>query len=503
MPPGGICRDSGGKIMNKLHTETTGESNPNKQKTVMIVALLGMYMSVLDSVIISIALPSITSYFNAEIALSQWTMTGYFVAITAAMLIFSRLSESSGKNRMFLTGMAVFTISSLGCALAPTLPALIVLRVVQGIGAAMAVSIVMAIIFELYPFSEHGKAMGLLASTIAIASLSGPALGGVLLNLFDWRAIFMINIPIGILLVSFGIYSMYLERPKKSGKEKMDWIGAGSLAATIASSMLFLGFVAEGTGSGAYVTAALCVCIVALALFIRTERRHPRPLLDLSIFSERLFVVPLLCMALVFAAYMVLGISMPFYLEGVMAFSPLQVGLVFMLIAAILTVGAPIVGRIFDRYPWKYFTGIGLFIIVLGLLAFAFFARTADLTLLIGASIIFAIGFTIFQGPINAEIMRGLPIERSAIASGLNSAGRQFAMALGSSVASIIFAFQLRQSGYTGVVTNAAPSLITDATSIAMTVAALLCFAGMMLQVLKREPAGEIWNEKIKTGKDT
>lgn len=453
----------------------------------MIVALLGMYMSVLDSVIISIALPTITSYFNAEIALSQWTITGYLVAMTASMLIFARLSDTIGKNRMFLAGMAVFTASSLVCALAPTLPVLIGLRVVQGIGAAMAVSIVMAIIFELYPFSEHGKAMGLLGSTIALASLSGPVIGGFLLNLFSWHAIFMINIPIGMVLLSFGISSMDLVKPKKSGRDKMDWIGAGSLAAAIASSMIFLGFVAEGTGSGAYIAAALCVCIAALAIFIGTERSHPRPLLVLSIFSERMFVVPLLCMSLVFAAYMVLSISLPFYLEGVMAFSPFQVGLLFMLVAVILTVGAPFVGRIFDRHPWKYFTGIGLFVGAVGLFAFAYLAQTMDLTLLIVALFVFAIGFTLFQGPINAEIMRGLPVEKSAIASGLNSAGRQFAMALGSSAASIIFAFQMRQAGYTGVVTDAAPSLITDATAVAMAVAAALCFAGVLLQVLKKE----------------
>ena len=468
----------------------------------MIVALLGMYMSVLDSVIISIALPSITSYFDADIALSQWTMTGYLVAVTAAMLIFTRLSESYGKNRMFLAGMAVFTISSLGCALAPALPALIGFRIVQGIGAAMAISIVMAIIFELYSFSEHGRAMGILSATIAIASLSGPVLGGVLLSLFSWHTIFMINIPIGIILVSFGVCSMDLKKPEKSGKNKMDWIGAGSLVSVIASSMLFLGFVAEGTGSGADAVAALCVCIASLVLFIITERRNPHPLLDLSIFSERKFVVPLLCMALFFAALTVMYISLPFYLEGATNLSPLQVGLVFMLIAVIMTIGAPIVGRIFDRHRWKYFTGIGLFIGALGFFAFAYFAQTMNLIVLIGTLVVFAIGFTTFQGPINAEIMRGLPIEKSATASGMNSAVRQFAMAFGSSAASITFAFQLRQGGYTGVVTGAASSLIVDATTVAMTIAAMLCFAGVVLQVLKRNPGGNMQDAKIKSGKE-
>ena len=486
--------------MKKPDTVTTEGYGRNKRKTVMTVALLGMYMSVLDGVIISIALPTITSYFNADIALSQWTITGYYVAMTAAMLFFARLSGSSGKNRMFLGGMVLFTISSLGCALAPALPVLIGFRIVQGIGAAAATSIVMAIIFELYTFSEHGKAMGLLGSTIALASLSGPVLGGVLLDLFSWHAIFLINVPIGIVLVSFGICSMDLERPEKSGKERMDWIGAGTLGAAVALAMLFLGFVAGEMGTDIYAAATLCVCIVSLILFIITERRHPSPLLDLSIFSERMFVIPLICMALVFTAYMVLNISLPFYLEGVMAFSPLQVGMVFMLIAAILTVGAPFVGKIYDLHPWKYFTGIGLFVGGAGLFALAYFAQAVDLALLVGALLLFAVGFTIFQGPINAEIMHGLPIEMSAMASGLNSAGRQFAMGLGSSLASIIFAFQLQQAGYTGVVTDAAPSLIVNATTVAMTVAALLCFAGVVLQLLKMNAGGKIDDAKIRKG---
>ncbi|WP_421909392.1 MFS transporter [Methanolacinia petrolearia] len=485
--------------MKNQNKENTGRYDRNKRKTVMAVALLGMYMSVLDGVIISIALPTITSYFDADIALSQWTITGYYVAMTAAMLLFARLSESSGKNRMFLAGMAIFTISSLGCGLAPSLPVLIGFRIIQGLGAAMSVSIVMAIIFELYPFSEHGKAMGLLGSTIALASLSGPVLGGFLLGVFGWHAIFMINVPIGILLVAFGIYSMDLDKPEKSVKEKMDWIGAGTLAVAIASSMLFLGLIAEDTTIGVYVIAALFVCIVSLALFIITERRRSDPLLDLSVFSERMFVVPLLCMALVFTAYMILSVSLPFYLEGVMDFSSLEVGVVFVLVAAILTVGAPFVGRFYDLHPWKYFTGIGLFIGAFGFLAVAYFAQIMDLTLVIGALIIFAIGFTLFQSPINAEIMHGLPIEKSALASGLNSAGRQFAMGLGSSVASIIFAFQLQQEGYTGVVTDAAPSLIADATTVAMIVAALLCFAGVVLQALKRNSGGEKNTAMLKT----
>ncbi|MBP2132501.1 EmrB/QacA subfamily drug resistance transporter [Methanomicrobium sp. W14] len=487
--------------MNKSDTDISGKYSPDKRKAVMFVALLGMYMSVLDGVVISIALPTITSYFNADLALSQWTITGYLVAMTAAMLVFARMSESVGKNRMFLSGMAVFTAGSLGCALAPTLSVLICLRIIQGLGAAMSVSIVMAIIFELYPFSEHGKAMGLLGSTIAVASLSGPVLGGFLLSFFSWHAIFMINVPVGIALVAFGAYSMDLKKPEKSEKVRTDWPGAASLGAAIVSSMLFLGYIADG-GKEVYATVALCACVLSLVAFVTTERRRISPLIDLSIFSERMFTVPLVCMALMFTAYMILSIAMPFYLEGVMNFSPLQVGMVFIGIAVILTFGAPVTGRIYDRHPRKYFTGAGLFAGALGLLAFACSLKTYDLTLILGALVVFAVGFTLFQGPVNAEIMHGLPKEKSAVASGMNSAARQFAMALGSSLASIIFAFQLRQEGYTGVVTKAGAALVTDAASAATAFAALLCFIGVALLALKKNAKATGCAEKMVKTRD-
>lgn len=191
----------------------------------MAVTLLGMFMSVLDSMIIGIALPTITEYFHADIALSQWTMTAYLVAMTSTLLIFGKLSEYTGKERMFLAGMGVFTLASLGCALAPTLPMLIALRTVQGIGAAMAASIAMALIIGLFSYKEHGKAMGALGATIALASLTGgPVLGGFLIDLSGWESIFLINIPFGLLLlVTGGVCSMDLKNPQP---DRYRWTGA-------------------------------------------------------------------------------------------------------------------------------------------------------------------------------------------------------------------------------------------------------------------------------------
>lgn len=443
------------------------QANAKIRTMAMFVALLGMFMSVLDCVIITIALPVITSDFNADISLSQWTMTGYLMAMTASMLVFARISEYIGKGKLFLAGMAVFTLSSLGCALAPTLAALIALRVIQGIGAAMAISIIMAIVIELYPFSEHGKAMGLVGGTVALASLSGPFIGGVLLDTAGWPAIFLINIPIGIALLAIGIRSMDLSLPKLQGRLKMDWTGTVSFAAAVISFTMFWGSISRMHADVVSVAVLGCICLISAFIFIRAERKHAQPLLDLSVFEEKAFVVPLLSMILFFAALLGVEVTLPFYLEGVMAFTSLQVGQVFMLIAGILTAGSPLVGRLYDKYRWGYYSIAGLALAAIGLLSFVLFLESADIAMLLGALVVFTVGFTIFQSPINTEIMRGLPAEKSSIASALNSTGRHFAMTIGASIASAMLSFY--------------STSIVKATAVSMTVAAALCLAGILL----------------------
>jgi EmrB/QacA subfamily drug resistance transporter len=454
----------------------------------MTVAMLGLFMAVLDCVIVSIALPSITSYYQADIALSQWTITAYLVAVTSTMLIFARLSDKWGKNRIFLAGAVLFIAGSLGCALAPTILALISLRIVQGLGAAMLSSLVMAIVFDIYPFSEHGRAMGIVGGIVALASLSGPIIGGFLVEFVGWQSIFLINLPVGVVMTVLGFASMDLERPKTTGPFVMDWTGAGSLVAVIISFMLVLAHLAEGDSDIVSLAVGTAICIAALGLFVRTEKRSPHPIFDLLIFSERNFVAPLLSMTLFFSAVMILYVSLPIYLEGVLSLSPSQVGGVFMLMAGILTVGSPLVGRMYDRVVWKHYTTLGLLIAAFGFVFLAISAQAMDMPLILGALVVFTVGFTLFQSPVNTEIMRGLPLEKSATSSGLNNTGRYFGMAVGAVLASLVYAFQLHSEGYTGVITAAGDALIASATAGTLTAAGVLCITGMILQtIIRRE----------------
>ena len=188
------------------------------------IVFAAIFMAVLDGNVVNIALPTITTYFGVEVTYSQWVVTAYLVTLTSLLLIFGRVSEFVGRGRMFILGFVVFTLGSLACGLSPGLPALILFRVIQATGAAMLFSISSAIIYQLYPRGEQGKSMGYVGATVAIGSIAGPVLGGFLVDTLGWQYIFLINVPIGAVLIPV---AMKYFGPEESCPERnqngLDW----------------------------------------------------------------------------------------------------------------------------------------------------------------------------------------------------------------------------------------------------------------------------------------
>lgn len=205
-----------------------------RRQIIMVIILIGILMAVIDGIVVSIALPTITRHFSVPVAESQWTITAYLVTMTSLLLIFGRVSEYTGRTRLFTAGLGIFTVSSLACGLSTTLSLLILFRVIQAIGAAMVFSISGAILFLASPPGEQGRAMGYIGSTVAMGSIAGPILGGFLVDALGWEYIFLINVPIGVLLLA--IASRYLKiEERRSETLDMDWVGALSLVALMVS----------------------------------------------------------------------------------------------------------------------------------------------------------------------------------------------------------------------------------------------------------------------------
>ncbi len=480
--------------------ETAGAHS--RRRLVLAVVLIGIFMSVLDGIVVGIALPTITTYYGVPVAQSQWVVTAYLVTITSLFLFFGRFSDYFGKNRLFLLGMGIFTASSLGCALAPTLPILIGTRILQATGASMAFSISSAIVFTAYPRGEQGRAMGYIGATVSVASLAGPAIGGLLTEAFGWEYIFLINVPVGIALLAFG--SRVLDRREERRPQLcMDWRGAFSMILATVAFILLLGEFAGGLRA---TPAALLLAFVSagsILAFVRAERTCTEPLVDFGLIRNPQFILPLLSSTLFFAALLILNISGPFYFEGVMGLSPAQVGWAFMIVPAITVVASPLTGAFYDRRGSRHIAILGLSISAAALTLVAYFASAVQLIGILAAFVALAMGNALFQSPNNTEILRASPPSRMGLASSLQAMGRNLGMSLGVSFAGILLSLHLHRSGYSGAVLGADPQLLADAIGATILVAAFCCALAIVpLLIRGKVLAVPGWREREETGRE-
>jgi EmrB/QacA subfamily drug resistance transporter len=456
----------------------------NKPRFVAFIVFAAIFMAVLDGNVVNIALPTITTYFGVDVTYSQWVVTGYLVTLTSLLLIFGRVSEYVGRGRMFILGFVVFTLGSLACGLSPDLPILIMFRVVQATGAAMLFSISSAIIYELYPRGEQGKSMGYVGATVAIGSIAGPVLGGFLVDTLGWQYIFLINVPIGAVLIPVAMKYFGSGGPVRK-KIRMDWTGAVSMVTFMVSLMLALSFLAADLVISVPVAVFTCLFIVSFAVFIFTERTVSNPLLDLSIFRVPAFCLPVLATALYFIALFMVNILGPFYFEGVLSLQPSQVGLVFLIIPVIMVVGSPVAGWLYDNHYSPYYAAAGMAVTTGSLLILAVLSTGMELFLIVLAFIPMTIGMVLFQSPNNTEIMSSLPVEQIGIASSVSATVRNLGMALGVSFASILLSVSTSLAGYSGPVLEAGPAILSSAFSLIMIVSAVLTLAAALVSLLR------------------
>jgi EmrB/QacA subfamily drug resistance transporter len=461
-------------------------SAPTHKYVILVIVLVGVLMSVLDGIVVSIALPTITGAFAVDIASSQWTITAYLLTLTSLLLVFGRVAEFTGRSLLFILGLAVFTLASLACGLAATLTQLIVFRVVQGIGGAMVFSISGAILFLAFPRQERGRAMGYLGSTVAIGSILGPILGGFLVDTLGWRSIFLINLPIGVVLVACSLLFLRT-REERNPVFHMDWVGAGTLAAALYFLMLLLSRLEQASASP-LVAAACGVLFVAAAIaFVARESRCERPLLDLGILRTRAFLLPVLAMMLFFVSNFMINVVGPFYFEGVMGFRPTQVGLMFLLVPVVMVGASPLAGWLYDTRRWRHYGTVGIAVVALCYIGLGILARSwPNLVAMGGIFVLLGMGSALFQSPNSTEVMNSLPRSQTAVASSVSAAVRNLGMTLGVALASLLLPLQLRMFGSTGGVLEAGKGPLAISVGNIMMASGALCIVAMVVLARNR-----------------
>jgi EmrB/QacA subfamily drug resistance transporter len=447
---------------------------------ILLIVLVGQFMAVIDNNIVAIALPTITSAFHVPLGQSQWIATAYIITIIATVLIFGTLSSSLGKSRLFISGLLLFVASSAACGLAGSLPVLVASRIIQGIGAAMLLSISMAIIMQVFPAHERGKALGYVTATIGLGLIIGPALGGILVDAFGWPFIFFVNVPIGIALLIPAVH--YLRLGDTSGRASpLDWPGIVLLIALMAGLALFLNELANPPVSLMFLTGYAVFSLAMLAAFVARERVAASPLVDLSIFSDRRFVLPAASLILYFVATFILLIILPFYFEGVMGWKPTQVGFMAFVMPVAMIASAPVCGWAYDTFPSKNYPAVGVLGMGVAFLACGYGFATQDVPFLVVSLILAGLCRSVFQGPNVIDIMGALPSDKAGIASSILVTLQDLGIMLGISAGSILLILQLDSLGYTGAILDAGPVVLPPIFGNALYAGGLCCFVAALL----------------------
>lgn len=448
------------------------------------IILIGTFMAVLDATMVSIALPTMTKHFNVDLSQSQWVVTGYLLAMTGLFIFFGKVSDRTGKVRMFMAGWAIFGISSLACGLAPGLDALIAFRIVQGIGASMVSCIGAALVYLAFPPQERGKALGLMMVVFGGSALIGPGLGGFITDNLGWQYLFFINLPLCVVLLACAM--RYMKVPETvSQRLEMDWIGAATLFVAVVSLMMLCTEIAKDLSLAAVMVVYAAVFAASTIAFLGYESRRAKPLLDLTIFRDRRFTLPIVSAMLLFTGISMASTLTPFFFQGAMGYSASQVGLISMVVPLFMMIAAPIGGSMYDRHHGRFQAAAGLAASVIGILFVGYGVLATDLWPIVLGFAIRGVGSGFFSSPNNIETLGNVPVDRVAMASSVQSTANFMASMIGVALSTIVITVCLNRNGYSGPVMLAGPSLLSGGVGTAMLFAAALCVLAMITSAIR------------------
>ena len=398
---------------------------------------MGIFLATIDGSIVNVALPTLSAALGADFATVQWVVLSYLLTITTLLAVVGRLADMYGRKRLYNSGFVVFTVGSLLCGLSPSVGWLIGFRVLQGVGAALILALGLALVTEAFPPQERGRALGIAGSIVSIGIVTGPTLGGVIIENLSWHWIFFVNVPIGIV----GTYLVWRNIPatRPPGGQAFDFGGAATLCLGLLGILLGL---TTGQQEGFTSPQALGLFVFGLffllALFY-IQRRHPQPIIDPVLFRNRLFTVNLVTGLLVFVG-LGSGVLIPFYLETVLGYSVQQVGLLLAVVPIALGIVSPISGVLSDRLGSRPISVLGLAVTLLGYLTLSTLSTETTAVGFMLRYVLVGVGVGLFQSPNNSAMMGTAPRERLGVASGLLAMTRNLGQTVGIAVLGALWA---------------------------------------------------------------
>ncbi|MBI4784840.1 MAG: MFS transporter [Oscillatoriophycideae cyanobacterium NC_groundwater_1537_Pr4_S-0.65um_50_18] len=437
-----------------------------------------MLLSSLGTSIANVGLPTLTLAFTASFQQVQWVILAYLLAITTLIVSVGRLGDLTGRRRLLLGGIFLFTLASVLCGVAPTLGLLIAARAVQGLGAAIMMALTMAFVGETVPKAKTGSAMGLLGTMSALGTTLGPGFGGVLIAGFGWPALFFVNVPLGILTLVLAHRFLPLDRREpKTDRTGFDPVGTLLLALTLAAYALAM---TMGRGSfGLLNLALLGMAVFGVGLFALVEANTASPLIRLAMFRNPVLSAGCAMSTLVTTVVMSTLVVGPFYLSQALGLEAALVGLVLSvgpLVAALTGVPA---GRLVDRFGTHRMTIAGLIGMAAGSSILPLMPTRFGVPGYVAPIVIITAGYALFQAANNTAVMTYIRPEQRGVISGLLNLSRNLGLITGASVMGAVFAI----ASATNDITTAAPEAVAIGMRITFAVAAVLIVIAIAIAI--------------------
>jgi EmrB/QacA subfamily drug resistance transporter len=409
-----------------------------RRRWILAASALGAFSATVMATGVNVILPTLVRVFDAPFATVQWVVLAYLMASIALLPVVSKLADLVGKHRVFFAAYATFALGSLLCALAPTIEALILVRTVQGIGAAALTAIGLALVTDAFPPEARGRAIGVNGAVISAGVVLGPSLGGIVADLVSWRWVFLGGV--GIAAAGLALAYRVVPRYRGAPHQRFDWPGAITIFVALFSLSLALTLgQARGFDDGA-ILALFALAAVSASVFVWFERRAASPVVDLRLFRSRALTIGLASGLTTFVAISGVILLMPFYLEGVRGYAPYQIGLLMAVVPTVLVIVAPIAGWASDRFGERPVTLLGISLILAGYLAVGTLDETTGALGYVLRFLPVGLGMGVFQTPNNSAIMGAVPRGSSGVGGGLLSLTRFVGQVLGTAVLASVWA---------------------------------------------------------------
>ncbi len=421
------------------------------------VVILGAFMSILSSSLINVAIPKMMIVFSATTDQIQWVLTGYILVMGMVIPVTGYLSDLIGTKRLYVSALIIFTVGSALCGMAWNITSIIAFRVIQAIGGGIMMPVSMSIIYRVIPLHQRGFALGIWGIAAMAAPAIGPTLSGYIIEYLDWRLLFYVNLPVG--LVAIFLASTLLQEFERKPQLGFDLLG---FVSSSVFSFSFLLALAQGNQKGwdsPYIVFLMFSAVVFLIIFIVNELNHPEPLLNLRIFKN-----PVFTMSVIISSISTIGLFggiflVPLLLQNLMGLSPIQTGLIMFPAAVVTAVIMPISGRLFDRIGARPLVFFGLLIVGWGTIEIGQLTMNAPFKVIITILMVRAVGIGLSMMPATTAGMNTVPLAEVTRASALSNVIRQISASFG--IAALTAIMQRKQTahldGIAEAVTNASP----------------------------------------------